>query len=94
MNSELDETDKKTTNQSPSETKKNIGRLKVLATILTVLGISVFSYFIYSVGLNEIFAGIANMGIGGFIIIQLIYLSRIYMRAVAWRSRAAGPVTR
>jgi hypothetical protein len=70
---------------------KNFNRLKIVAVVFTILGITLFSYFVYNVGLDEIFAGIANIGIGGFIIIQLLYFLRIIIRATAWRLSVYEP---
>ena len=41
-------------------------------------------YFVYTVGVNEILRGVSKIGVGGFIIILLIYFARIAVRAVAW----------
>lgn len=70
---------------------KNFNRLKILAAVFTILGIALFSYFIYTVGFDEILAGIINIGIGGFIIIQLLYFLRIIVRATAWRLSVYEP---
>lgn len=70
---------------------KNFNRLKIFAAVFTILGIALFSYFIYTVGLDEILAGIINIGIGGFIIIQLLYFLRIIVRATAWRLSVYEP---
>lgn len=72
---------------------KTFTRLKILAAVFTILGIALFSYFIYTVGLDEIFAGIISIGIGGFIIIQLLYFLRIIVRATAWRLSVYEPYT-
>ena len=65
--------------------QKNLTRLKILAFVLTLLGIGLFAYFIYSVGATEILAGIEKFGLGGFLLIQLIYFFRITARATAWK---------
>ena len=70
---------------------KNFNRLKVVAVIFTILGIALFSYFVYNVGFDELLAGIINIGIGGFIIIQLLYFLRIIVRATAWRLSVYEP---
>lgn len=81
----------------PAETQKRaisakrLGRFKLVVALLTLGGIGLFSYFVYTVGLNEILAGIANIGISGFVIIQLIYFLRIFVRATAWRLSVFEP---
>lgn len=74
-----------------SKKQKNFTRLKFFAAALTVLGIGLFAYFVYSVGLEEIFAGIANIGFGGFLLIQILYFLRIGVRATAWKLCVAEP---
>lgn len=64
---------------------KHITRLKIAGVILTLCGISLFAYFVYSVGVEEILTGIGNIGFLGFGIILLIHFLRICMRASAWR---------
>jgi len=59
--------------------------------VLTVLGIALFSYFVYSVGVREILAGIGRIGFGGFALIILIYFLRIACRATAWRLSVSEP---
>ena len=70
---------------------KNFNRLKILAATFTILGIALFSYFVYNVGFDELLAGIINIGIGGFIVIQLLYFLRIIVRATAWRLSVYEP---
>ena len=60
MNPEQDAED-----HGPPPTKKsngNLGRLKLAGAILTVLGIALFAYFIYSVGFSELIGGISRFG--------------------------------
>jgi hypothetical protein len=78
--------------QTQGEKKiKNFKRVKIIAAIVTILGITLFSYFVYSVGLDQILEGIANIGVGGFLILQLIYFLRIIFRATAWRLSVYAP---
>ncbi len=69
----------------------HLNRLKVAVAIVTVLGVVLFSYLVYSVGLQNILEGISKIGIGGFLILQLIYFLRIIFRAVAWRLSVYAP---
>jgi hypothetical protein len=71
--------------QNPNTQKlnpKNMLRLKILGVVLTLLGVGLFAYFIYSVGVREILAGIGKIGFAGFAVIIVVYFSRILMRAL------------
>ncbi|MFN0278003.1 MAG: lysylphosphatidylglycerol synthase domain-containing protein [Pyrinomonadaceae bacterium] len=57
----------------------------VASVILTTCGICLFSYFVYSVGLNQIREGIARVGFAGFAVVLLIHFTRICARAFAWK---------
>jgi hypothetical protein len=70
---------------------KNLKRLKIFGGVLTVLGIALFAYFVYSVGVWEILGGISRIGFGGFALILLIYFLRISCRATSWRLSVNEP---
>jgi hypothetical protein len=76
---------------SPRISAKNTNRLKVIGTILTVGGVALFAYFVYSVGLTEIADNVAKFGIAGFGVILAIYALRIVMRALAWKLSVYAP---
>ena len=63
---------------------KNARRLKIFGVVLTLCGIGLFSYFVYSVGAREIAASIGKFGWAGFAIILVVYFARIAARAAAW----------
>lgn len=71
--------------------RKHLGRLKIFAAVLTVLGIALFAYFVYSVGVKEILLGIGRIGFDGFALILLIYFLRIACRATSWRLSVSEP---
>lgn len=71
--------------------KKNVRRLKTLGVVFTVFGVALFAYFVYTVGLEEILAGVAKIGFGGFAVILLIYLAKLSTRALAWRLSVYAP---
>ena len=76
----------------PHELKrKHLKRLKVIGVLFTLLGVGLFAYFVRSVGVREIFAGVASIGVSGFLVIQLTYFLRIICRATAWRLSVAAP---
>jgi hypothetical protein len=80
--------------QKPTSQKlnpKNMLRLKILGVVLTLLGVSLFAYFIYSVGVGEILAGIGKIGFAGFAVIIVVYFARILMRAWAWKLSVYAP---
>ncbi len=68
-----------------SDKAKHIRRLKIFAVVLTVLGIALFAYFVYSVGVWEILFGIGRIGFEGFALIIILYFLRIACRAIAWK---------
>ncbi len=70
---------------------KHINRLKVLGGFLTLGGIALFLYFVYSVGVTEIIDKIGKFGFVGFAVILLIYFARIVMRASAWKLSVYEP---
>jgi hypothetical protein len=70
---------------------KNLKRLKIFGAVLTVLGIALFAYFVYSVGVWEIIFGIGRIGFDGFALILLIYFLRICCRATSWRLSVNEP---
>jgi Lysylphosphatidylglycerol synthase TM region len=77
--------------QTKSIKQKHIKRLKIVGGLLTVVGIALFAYFIYSVGVNEILEGVGKIGFDGFAIILVIYFLRIFARAFAWKLSVYEP---
>ena len=73
------------TDQTQQISSKNINRLKLAGFVLTLLGVGLFGYFVYSVGFHEIFEGVKRFGFAGFGVIVLIYFFRICARAYAWK---------
>jgi hypothetical protein len=65
--------------------------VKVLGVLLTLAGIGLFIYLIYSVGIGEIFASVASFGFDGFAIILVLYFLRMAVRASAWRLSVYEP---
>lgn len=70
---------------------RNLTRLKVLGLVLTLGGIGLFAYFIYSVGFRDILDNVRKFGLLGFGVILVIYFLRILMRAAAWRLSVYEP---
>ena len=70
---------------------KHVNRIKVLGVVLTLGGIALFLYFVYSVGVAEIIDKIGKFGFVGFAIILLIYFVRIVMRACSWKLSVYEP---
>lgn len=64
---------------------KNINRLKVAGLVLTLGGISLFVYFVYTIGFYEIYYGVVRFGLAGFAVILFIYFLRICARSLAWK---------
>ena len=59
--------------------------------MLTVGGIGLFSYFVYTVGVHEIAADVGKFGLAGFAAILLIYFVRLAARAGAWSMSVYEP---
>lgn len=70
------------TQNSPKSGKMK--RLKIVGVGLTVAGIALFAYFVYSVGIGSILEGIGRIGFDGFAILMFLYFLRIVCRAYAW----------
>ncbi len=89
MNSETQV--KNSASQPPGLNQKHFQRVKLIAVLLTVVGIALFAYFVYSVGVSQIIAGVEKIGFGGFVLILFIYFLRIACRASAWRLSVSEP---
>ena len=73
------------------KSKSNLKHLRSIGIIFTFLGVCLFAYFIYSVGISEVLEGIGKIGFGGFAVLLFIYLLRICVRASAWRLSVYEP---
>lgn len=69
---------------SPLNHSPRFRRIRLIAVVLTLLGIALFGYFIYAVGFDEIVSGIGRFGVAGFGVILAIYFVRLCLRAWAW----------
>lgn len=69
----------------------NYNRLKIAAVLFTLLGIGLFAYFIYSVGVSDLLDGIARFGVAGFAVIVTIFFLRICIRAYSWTLAVHAP---
>ncbi|MDQ2746884.1 MAG: flippase-like domain-containing protein [Acidobacteriota bacterium] len=63
---------------------KHLKRLKIIGALLTLAGIVLFAYFVYSVGIGLIWTGIGRIGFDGFAFLMFLYFLRIVARALAW----------
>lgn len=72
---------------------KNINIIKAVGIVLTLGGIGLFAYFVYSVGVGEIVDGIVRFGVVGFAVMLLLYSLRIIVRALAWSLSVYEPYT-
>ena len=71
--------------ETQQNSRKHINRLKVVAVLLTIGGIALFSYFVYAVGVHEIYDGVLRFGLVGFAVILGIHFVKICVRAWAWK---------
>ena len=69
--------------QNPAK-PKNYRRLKMIVALLTIAGIALFAYFVYSVGVELILEGIGRIGFDGFAFLMFLYFLRIVSRGYAW----------
>ena len=76
--------------QNPAKTK-NLKRLKIIGAALTIAGIALFAYFVYSVGIGSILEGIGRIGFDGFALLMFLYFLRIVARALAWTLAVHDP---
>lgn len=74
-----------------SLSEKHVNRLKLLGILLTLGGIVLFCYFVWTVGLSEILGNIERFGVAGFAVILALYFARILMRATAWTMSVYDP---
>lgn len=72
-------------------TAKHATRLKVAGALLTLGGVALFAYFLYSADVHVIADNISRFGVVGFAIILGIYALRILMRALAWKLSVYDP---
>ncbi|MGD9588586.1 MAG: lysylphosphatidylglycerol synthase domain-containing protein [Pyrinomonadaceae bacterium] len=70
---------------------KQLNRLKAVGGVLTLFGLTLFVFFVWSVGLNEVLANIERFGFVGFAVILVIYLGRLILRATAWKLSVYEP---
>ena len=77
--------------ETPQPPQKRVTRLKLAAVILTLCGIAVFSFLVYSIGFHEIYEGVVRFGVAGFAVILTIYFFRICARAYAWKLSVHAP---
>lgn len=75
-----------------SETRrKYFTKLRVAGLLLTLFGIGLFVYFVYSIGFRDLWAGIERFGFAGFAVIVGLYFFRICARALAWKLSVHAP---
>ena len=89
--SEKDQTTDTFTRGDSGKNTERLGKLKFLGVILTLIGIALFAYFVYSVGLTDLAANIGRFGLVGFAVILSIYAARICLRAAAWKLSVYDP---
>lgn len=77
--------------EPPKKSASNLKHLRSAGIVLSLLGVCLFVYFVYSVGVSEILDGITKIGFGGFAVILFLYLLRICVRASAWKLSVYEP---
>jgi hypothetical protein len=59
-------------------------RLHIAGLFLTVFGVGLFSYFVYSVGIHDVVARVERFGMVGFAFILGLYSLRVLARSLTW----------
>jgi hypothetical protein len=77
----------------PTISESKFNRLTLIAAVLTLGGIALFSYFVYAVGFWDILNGISRFGLGGFAVILALYFGRLCVRAYAWKLSVHEPLS-
>ncbi len=75
----------------PRADRKQVSRLKAVAALLTLFGVGLFIYFIYTVGVGEIIDNIRRFGFFGFAVILAIYFVRVLIRSLSWKLSVYEP---
>ena len=73
------------------QTGGRTNRLRAVGLIATILGVILFGYLVYSVGLDEIAWKIAEFGFPAFVVTLILYFARICARATAWMLSVPTP---
>ncbi|MEQ1920879.1 MAG: lysylphosphatidylglycerol synthase transmembrane domain-containing protein [Pyrinomonadaceae bacterium] len=81
------------TSETQKPTSKRIKRLHLLGVVLTIFGVGLFAYLIYSIGFREIWDGIKRFGFDGFAVIVVLFFVRLLTRAYAWTLTVHPPYT-
>lgn len=53
--------------------------------MLTIIGLGLFSYLVYSIGVGELYHGVLRFGLAGFAVILCLHFVKICVRAFAWK---------
>ncbi len=78
-------------NETRNNTSRHLSRLKVIGAVLTIGGIALFVFLVYSVGFDDIYQGVVRFGLAGFGVILLIYFIRLLTRTMAWKLSVHRP---
>jgi hypothetical protein len=77
--------------EGPQTKRTYFTRLHVAGLLLTIFGIGLFSYFIYSVGLDDLTARVDRFGLVGFGLILGLHFFRVCARAFSWKLSVHEP---
>ena len=75
----------------PGSKQSYFTRLHVVGLLLTIFGVGLFSYFIYSIGMHDLVTRIERFGFIGFGLILGLYFFKICARAAAWKLSVHEP---
>jgi len=77
--------------EPPRLTAQQTTRLKILATVMTIGGLTLFGYFVHSVGVEDLLNFVSRFGFVGFVVILGLYFLRMTARATAWKMSVFEP---
>ena len=75
----------------PKTDPRRLKRLKILAVLMTVGGVSLFAFFLYSVGLDKLAGEIRKIGWVGLGVLVFAHVVRFSFRAFAWKLSVHEP---
>lgn len=75
----------------PETRQSYFTRLHVVGLVLSIFGVALFSYFIYTIGMHDLIERIERFGFLGFGLILGLYFFRICARALSWKLSVHEP---
>lgn len=74
-----------------TKTQTKSSKVKIIAALLSLIGLGLFFYLVYSIGVYEILESVKTFGFFGFAVILSLYFGRIIIRATCWKLSVYKP---